>query len=108
MNTVSGFLVVLALGALPIEPSFSDRSDDGCHGPCYVVAHSPHKFSWDGKCEIKCADNQCRLVCSSGLLYATSEVEARAQAEATLRSQANGQGVVVEGTVSVSVHVDLF
>src|SRR4051812_30013580 len=98
MKTLMGILATLwgcvtAVG----PPAVTDPPSSDALGTFILAAQDKYSYSYEGSCEIKCADGQCRLVCNSGFVYADSDIEARLQAEASLRSQANGQGVVIEG-----------
>jgi hypothetical protein len=102
MKPLIAILAIPSLcAAVAGPPAVADRPSSDPHGTFLLTAQA--KYSYEGSCEIKCADGQCRLVCSSGFVYAGSDFEARLQAESSLRSQANGQGVVVEGTLRLTV-----
>ena len=96
-------LAPLALAALCYLAPAGECSPTDPHGPCFLTAAAKKPFNWEGSCQISCADGQCRLACSSGVVYASNDFEARLEAEARLRQQAGSQGIVVEGSIRLTV-----
>ncbi len=101
------FLALLALLACTTGPAFAVqfcRLPPTPNGPDNMSSVQRRAFSWEGSCSIRCADGQCRFVCGSGLVYSNSVIEARLEAEAALRLQAQGAGgAVIEGSISVTI-----
>jgi hypothetical protein len=75
------------------------------HAPEAAVAA---KFRWTGECNLRCTDGRCVSVCLTGAVFAVDAFDAKLKAEAEFRARTSSQGTVIEGTVRVTVVLDLF
>jgi hypothetical protein len=66
------------------------------------------KFRWYGECNVQCSNGRCVPVCRTDTVFAVDALDAKLKAEAQFRAQASTQGTIIEGTVRVSVVLDLF
>jgi hypothetical protein len=75
--------------------------------PEHVLAPQANekKFTFSGKCQVRCQDNSCKVVCDAGAVYALDLPSAQLKAAAAFRAAAGREGVVVEGTLSVDVRL---
>jgi hypothetical protein len=66
------------------------------------------KFKWTGNCVIQCSNGRCEPICLTDTVIAIDAFDAKLKAEAALRAKASTQGTIIEGTVQLTVVLNLF
>jgi hypothetical protein len=68
-----------------------------------ILAQEPKKWSWQGSCQVICSDGSCKIVCGYGIVSGNTKLEAQFEAEKALSAEAGRKGVVVGGSIKVTV-----
>ena len=99
MKTILIFTLASSLAVSQIDPRTNDA-------PILIVqrADGPHaedKFHWEGQCQVRCENGECRSVCTSVIVFARTLREAQIKARADFEVEAGTRGQIVSGTVKV-------